>query len=96
MQLEVLALRHQLRVLDRSRPGRIDRRQTWGEDRVYFRDDAGELARLPVQWTDVEADDATVAVGAGRAYFRYDDLSRLADLLTRLTAGPTAPPDRKC
>jgi hypothetical protein len=25
-----------------------------------------------------------VTVGAGRAHFRYDDLCRLADLLTRL------------
>jgi hypothetical protein len=29
-----------------------------------------------------------VVVGAGRAHFRYDDLCRLADLLTRLDAPP--------
>ena len=33
----------------------VDCRQTWGEDRVYFHDDAGQLARLPRQWTDVAA-----------------------------------------
>ena len=60
----------------------IDCRQTWGEHRVYFYDDSGQLARLPAQWTDVEADDPTVVVGAGRAHFRYDDLCRLVDLLT--------------
>src|SRR5918995_4360089 len=65
----------------------IDCRQTWGEHRVYFYDDAGQLARLPEQWTDVGPDDPTVVVGAGRAHFRYDDLCRLADLLMRLTAG---------
>jgi hypothetical protein len=75
----------------------IDRRQTWGEHRVYFHDDAGELARLPLQWTDVEPDEATIVVGAGRAHFRYDDLCRLADLLTRLTADRAAPPPvREC
>ena len=31
-------------------------------------------------------DDPTVVVGAGRAHFRYDDLCRLADLLTGLDA----------
>ena len=64
----------------------VDCRQTWGEDRVYFHDDSGQLARLPLQWTDVVPDNPTVVVGAGRAHFRYDDLCRLADLLTRLDA----------
>jgi hypothetical protein len=45
----------------------------------------GSSPRLPQQWTDLVADDPTVMVGAGRAHFRYDDLSRLVDLLTRLT-----------
>jgi hypothetical protein len=31
-------------------------------------------------------DDLTVVVGGGRAYFRYDDLCRLADLLADLEA----------
>ena len=75
----------------------IDCRQTWGEHRVYFYDDSGQLARLPVHWTDVEPDDPTVVVGAGRAHFRCDDLCRLADLLTRLTIGPVgSPPDQEC
>jgi uncharacterized protein DUF5372 len=75
----------------------VDYRQTWGEDRVYFHDDSGQLARLPLQWTDVVPDDPTVVVGAGRAHFRYHDLCRLADLLTRLDAplgGERA--DREC
>jgi hypothetical protein len=63
----------------------IECRQTWGEYRVFFHDDAGQLARLPRQWTDLAVDDPTVMVGAGRAHFRYDDLCRLVDLLTRLT-----------
>jgi hypothetical protein len=75
----------------------VDCRQTWGEDRVYFHDDSGQLARLPLQWTDVVPDNPTVVIGAGRAHFRYDDLCRLADLLTRLDAPPTgAHVDREC
>ena len=35
-------------------------------------------------------DDPTTEVGAGRAHFRYDDLCRLADLVTRLDAGAQA------
>src|SRR5438445_12455763 len=47
----------------------VDCRQTWGEDRVYFHDDSGQLARLPLQWTDVVPDDPTVKIGAGPAHF---------------------------
>jgi hypothetical protein len=53
---------------------------------VYFHDDSGQLARLPLQWPDVLPDDLTVVMGAGRAHFRYDDLCRLADLLAGLDA----------
>jgi hypothetical protein len=75
----------------------VDCRQTWGEDRVYFYDDSGHLARLLLQWTDVVPDDPTMVVGAGRAHFRYDDLCRLADLLTGLDAPlPGARADREC
>ena len=68
----------------------IECRQTWGEYRVFFHDDSGELARLPRQWTDLVPDDPTALVGAGRAHFRYDDLCRLVDLLRRLTT-PSGP-----
>jgi hypothetical protein len=64
----------------------VDCRQTWGEDRVYFHDDSGQLTRLPRQWTDVVPDDPTVVVSAGWVHFRYHDLCRLADLLRRLDA----------
>ncbi len=75
----------------------VDCRQTWGEDRVYFHDDRGQLARLPLQWTDVLPDDLTVVVGAGRAHFRYDDLCRLADLLAGLEApSSVGGADREC
>jgi hypothetical protein len=62
----------------------IECRQTWGEYRVFFHDDAGQLGRLPRQWTDLSPADPTTMIGAGRAHFRYDDLGRLVDLLMRL------------
>ncbi len=75
----------------------VDCRQTWGEDRVYFYDDSGRLARLPLRWTDVVPDDPTMVVGAGRAHFRYDDLCRLADLLAGLDAPSSGDgADREC
>ena len=56
-------------------------RQTWGEYRVFYYDDAGVLAALPTTWTDVADPDPFVAIAAGRAYCRVADLVRLATLI---------------
>jgi hypothetical protein len=61
----------------------VDRRNAWGEDRVYFHDDAGRLRRLPAAWTNVGAPDPFVATAAGRSCFRVDDLLQLVALIAR-------------
>jgi len=62
----------------------VDLRQAWGEDRVYFHSEHGQLLRLPARWTNAKPEDAFVAVAAGRCRFRVDDLLRLADLVQQL------------
>ena len=59
-------------------------RQNWGEDRVYFHDDQGQLRTLPAGWTSLGADDPFVVVSAGRSAFRTTDLLELARLLNEL------------
>lgn len=59
-------------------------RRAWGERRVYFYDQEGELRHLPASWTDVEEIDPFVAVAKGRAHFRPGDLLRLSDLVADL------------
>ncbi len=60
------------------------RRHSWGEDRVYFFDDGGQLKSLPAGWTDIDPPDHFVVVAAGRSAFRIEDLLRLATLLEGL------------
>jgi len=67
-------------------------RQNWGEDRVYFFLEDGELKGLPAGWTNAGPVDAFVALSAGRSAFRIEDLLALADLLTGLR--PVAPKRR--
>jgi Family of unknown function (DUF5372) len=62
----------------------VKRGRTWQSDRVYFFDDAGELASLPAEWTDVAAKDPFVVVSAGRSAFRTVDLLELAGLVVEL------------
>ncbi len=56
-------------------------RQTWGEYRVFFYDEAGTLAALPTTWTDVVESDPFVTMAAGRTYCRVSDLLRLCALV---------------
>jgi len=62
----------------------VDRRTAWGEERVYFRDDAGELKRMPAQWTSLGAADAFVSISAGRSSLRMQDLLQMVALVERL------------
>jgi len=58
----------------------VARRRNWGEDRVYYHDERGELGSLPTGWTDVADADPFVVMAAGRSPFRVADLLELADL----------------
>jgi hypothetical protein len=68
----------------------VKRCKTWQSDRVFFFDDAGELANLPAEWTDVVPADPFVVVSAGRSPFRTADLVVLAELVAQLGAGSGA------
>ena len=56
-QREVLRVTHPFHPL-RDRTYTLEScRQAWGEPRVYFYDEEGELRHLPARWTDVEETD---------------------------------------
>ena len=62
----------------------------WGERRVWFLDKDGHFASIPSGWTSLDPVDPYVAISAGRATFRYQDLlglARLIEVLRSATAG---------
>jgi Family of unknown function (DUF5372) len=62
-------------------------RHNWGENRVYFHDDEGQLVSIPAAWTSVFSPDPFVVISAGRSAFRVQDLLELAQLFARLQEG---------
>jgi hypothetical protein len=56
-------------------------RRTWGEDRVFFLDEAGVQRSLPRAWTDASDADPFVALAAGRSPLRVEDLLALVELI---------------
>ena len=57
---------------------------SWGMNRVYYQDDRGQYASIPASWTDAVPVDPVVAMSAGRAPFRLQDLLELARLTAAL------------
>ena len=66
----------------------VEHRQNWGEDRVYLRDEDGELFSLLAGWTDAAVVDPFTVIADGRCPFATDGLLALADLIDRLRGLP--------
>ena len=65
----------------------VSRRLTWGEDRVFYFDETGELKSFLSNVTDLVPEDAFRQVSAGRSAFRLDDLLELCQRLERWRDG---------
>jgi len=61
----------------------VTRKLNWGEDRVFYYDQAGELKSFLSNVTDLAPEDAFEHVSAGRSAFRADDLLELRRLIDR-------------
>jgi len=62
--------------------------RNWGEERVYYQNEAGELCSLPLTWTNLAKTDLFVQISAGRSAFRVTDLLELARLLAIMKEEP--------
>ncbi|MCX6382896.1 MAG: DUF5372 family protein, partial [Actinobacteria bacterium] len=62
----------------------IDRRQSWGQDRVVYLDKNGDFATIPTSWTDVAEPDMFAIQSAGRCDFKYSNLVELSKILKYL------------
>jgi hypothetical protein len=65
--------------------------RNWGEERVYYRDEAGELCSLPLAWTNLAKIDPFVTISATRSVFRISDLLELARLLAIVSSQQEMP-----
>lgn len=59
-------------------------RHNWGEDRVYFHDDRGNLCALAASWTSVALKDPFREMAAGRCLLRFVDLMELVTLARQI------------
>jgi len=69
----------------------VEHRHNWGEQRVFLRDENGELFSLPTGWTDAEPADPFVVIAEGRCAFTTVALLVLGDLIDQLRDQPHHP-----
>ena len=62
-------------------------RSNWGEDRVYYQDEAGCLRSLPAMWTSMAPEEPFVSLAGGRSPLRMADLLELVRLLASWREG---------
>jgi Family of unknown function (DUF5372) len=58
----------------------VDCQRRWGQWRVYYFAQDGQLAYLPAAWTDVGPKDPFVEQAQGRAVARVEDLLELVKM----------------
>lgn len=56
-------------------------RRSWGEDRVYYQDERGQVHSLPTGWTSAAPVDPFVMLADGRCPVRVVDLLAMVELL---------------
>ena len=61
----------------------IERKNIWGEDRLLYINENGEMCLIPTCWTDVAEPDIFITISEGRSSFRFDDLQELSKILKR-------------
>jgi hypothetical protein len=70
-------------------------RHNWGDERVYYQNEAGALCSLPLAWTDLAPADPYVHLVAKQSAFRVTDLLELARLLASLSCEQNLPDEHK-
>jgi Family of unknown function (DUF5372) len=59
----------------------MDCEQRWGQWRVLYLSEAGDVAYMPASWTDARPGDPFVEQAQGRAIARWEDVCRLAQVV---------------
>jgi hypothetical protein len=61
----------------------INCERRWGQWRVFYLTEIGQLAYFPAAWTDAGPKDSFIEQAQGRAITRTEDLLRLAEMVEK-------------
>ena len=80
----IFTVTHPFHPLYKKQFSLFDYRNTWGEHRVFYFDDNGELKNLPALWTSYFQQDPFLIISNKRSYFRPSDLLELSKLIENI------------
>ena len=59
----------------------VSLKQTWGENRVFYRQEDGRITSIPSCWTSIYELHPFNVISKGRSVFRFQELLELARLI---------------
>jgi hypothetical protein len=62
----------------------INLKQTWGQDRVFFRDSKSKIVSIPTNWTDYYEEIPFIKQAKGRAILDFKNMKELSHMLADL------------
>ncbi len=62
----------------------INIKQTWGQDRIFFRDSEGKIVSTSTTWTDYYEESPFVKQAQGRAILDFENMKELSHMLKDL------------
>jgi len=63
----------------------VSLKQTWGEDRVFYRREDGRVTSIPACWTSIYEPHPFNVISQGRSVFRFQELLELVRLIEDFT-----------
>jgi hypothetical protein len=77
-QVQYFTITHPFHPLYREKFKIVSLRQSWGEDRVFYRQEDGRIISLPACWTSIYESHPFNVISKGRSVFRFQELLELA------------------
>ena len=80
-QVQYCTITHPYHPLYGNKIQIVTLKQTWGEDRVFYRKEDNRITSIPVCWTSIYEPHPFNVISEGRSVFRFQELLELARLI---------------
>ena len=80
-QMQNCTITHPFHPLCGNKIQIVSLKQTWGEDRVFYRQEDGRITSIPACWTSIYEPHPFNVISKGRSVFRFQELLELAMLI---------------
>ena len=86
-QVQYCTITHPFHPLHGKKIKIVSLKQTWGEDRMFYRQEDGRITSIPACWTSIYELRPFNVISKGRSVFRFQELLELVRLTDDFMSG---------